>query len=124
MMRISALFAFSKTVPASLAAYSTNIRYKLSEVGVLDQFITTCYPTGQIFLHRLFGYRGVILFPWTACIFDKYDHTNTPSSSSSVQSDKSTSEKISKTGPPPKNLANKLSYYQVLIDNRDIPYIR
>ena len=29
------------------------------------------YDTGQMFLHRLFGYRGVILFPWTARVYDR-----------------------------------------------------
>lgn len=125
MIRITNLLAVARATSStiySLSAYSTSPKYKLAEVGILDQAKTNIYPTGQIFLHRLFGYRGVILFPWTACIFDKHD-TNT-SSSSSVQQDKSTSEHLDKTGPPSKSLANKLNYYQVLIDNRDIPYIR
>lgn len=29
------------------------------------------YDTGQMFLHRLFGYRGVILFPWLAKVYDR-----------------------------------------------------
>lgn len=29
------------------------------------------YETGQFFLHRIFGYRGVILFPWRAKVFDR-----------------------------------------------------
>lgn len=29
------------------------------------------YETGQFFLHRVFGYRGVILFPWRAKIYDR-----------------------------------------------------
>lgn len=29
------------------------------------------YETGQLFLHRVFGYRGVVLFPWTARIYDR-----------------------------------------------------
>lgn len=29
------------------------------------------YETGQFFLHRVFGYRGVILFPWRAKVYDR-----------------------------------------------------
>ena len=29
------------------------------------------YDTGQLFLHRVFGYRGVILFPWQARVYDR-----------------------------------------------------
>ena len=29
------------------------------------------YETGQTFLHRLFGYRGVVLFPWMARVYDR-----------------------------------------------------
>ena len=29
------------------------------------------YDTGQLFLHRVFGYRGVILFPWQARLYDR-----------------------------------------------------
>jgi len=29
------------------------------------------YETGQLFLHRVFGYRGVILFPWLARVYDR-----------------------------------------------------
>lgn len=32
------------------------------------------YDTGQLFLHRIFGYRGVILFPWTARVYDRDLH--------------------------------------------------
>jgi len=29
------------------------------------------YETGQLFFHRIFGYRGVILFPWLARVYDR-----------------------------------------------------
>ena len=35
---------------------------RLAEVGRLEQPKSDNYDTGQMFLHRLFGYRGVILF--------------------------------------------------------------
>ena len=37
-------------------------RCRLAEVGKLEQPKADNYDTGQMFLHRLFGYRGVILF--------------------------------------------------------------
>lgn len=44
----------------------------LAEVGrfVVRQPEGICYPAGQPFLHRVFGYRGVILFPWLARVHD------------------------------------------------------
>lgn len=38
------------------------VRCRLAEVGKLEQPKADNYDTGQMFLHRLFGYRGVILF--------------------------------------------------------------
>lgn len=29
------------------------------------------YETGQLFFHQIFGYRGVILFPWLARVYDR-----------------------------------------------------
>ena len=62
----------------------------------------------------MFGYRGVILFPWLARVFDRYDgRSNVPAllpaaSPSNI----------------PEIRAQSITYYQVLIDTRDIPYIR
>lgn len=45
---------------------------RLAEVGRLDTpKIKGEYDTGQLFLHRVFGYRGVILFPWLARVYDR-----------------------------------------------------
>ena len=73
-------------------------------------------------MHKLFGYRGVILFPWTANVFDKGEDLIADQKSSSY--DKIAAEELEHNGPPERNKATKLTYYQVLIDNRDIPYIR
>ena len=77
-------------------------------------------------MHKLFGYRGIILFPWTACIFDKKEEAETLVKAEDVasQHDKLASEELDRNGPPEKTEADKESFYQVLIDNRDIPYIR
>jgi polymerase delta-interacting protein 2 len=95
-----------------------------------------------LFIHKLFGYRGVILFPWTANVFDKNEEesaltskntNNTLNKSNSVntiesdgaQYDKLVTDEIEQqNGPAQRTKAKKLTYYQVLIDNRDIPYIR
>ena len=45
---------------------------RLAEVGRLETPKSHCqYDTGQLFLHRVFGYRGVVLFPWQARVYDR-----------------------------------------------------
>ena len=45
---------------------------RLSEVGKLQTpKLQGKYETGQLFLHRVFGYRGIILFPWSARVYDR-----------------------------------------------------
>uniref|UniRef100_A0A3P9GXJ6 Polymerase delta-interacting protein 2 n=1 Tax=Oryzias latipes TaxID=8090 RepID=A0A3P9GXJ6_ORYLA len=71
------------------------------------------YETGQLFLHSVFGYRGIVLFPWHARL---YDRDVTPPISDS------------KPEPPgthgSKEVKGKThTYYQVLIDTRDCPHI-
>ena len=77
------------------------------------------YDTGQMFLHKVFGYRGVILFPWLARVYDrdmpnkrdKLLDTETPTFSTTV-------------GGVGKEVKGRThTYYQVLIDARDCPYI-
>lgn len=48
--------------------YST----RLAEIGKFETKLTDeqSYPPGQAFLHRVFGYRGVTLFPWLARVHD------------------------------------------------------
>ncbi|CAF3644400.1 unnamed protein product [Rotaria sordida] len=70
-----------------------------------------------LFLHRVFGYRGVILFPWLARVFDRCDgRSNT------------LPPLIRSTKPSQSNIheirAKSVTYYQVLIDTRDMPHIR
>ena len=91
-----------------------------------------------MFLHKVFGYRGVVLFPWLARVYDR----DLPSKSSA-----NTREKLLDTennlgamgkevkgkfaGNPGEGLTEKIfcvvgrthTYYQVLIDGRDSPYI-
>lgn len=45
---------------------------RLAEIGrLVPAKVDGKYETGQFFLHRVFGYRGVTLFPWTAKLYDR-----------------------------------------------------
>lgn len=91
---------------------------RLAEVGKLESpKIEGKYGTGQLFLHRVFGYRGVILFPWLARVFDR----DLPNLQSKIAPDK----KSDKNDNDSKESKGKMNtFYQVLIDTRDCPYIR
>ncbi|XP_066583888.1 polymerase delta-interacting protein 2 isoform X2 [Prorops nasuta] len=79
---------------------------RLAEVGKLEApKLQGKYETGQLILHRVFGYRGVILFPWLARVYDR----DIPNKKEGV-------------GKEVKGRAH--TFYQVLIDQRDCPYIR
>lgn len=60
--------------------------FRLFEVGKLSIPIKSQekYETGQFFLHRVFGYRGVILFPWRAKVYDRNSYV--PKTDSTDQS--------------------------------------
>ncbi|CAH1802291.1 unnamed protein product [Owenia fusiformis] len=94
--------------------YST----RLAEVGVLETpKLQGKYDTGQLFLHRVFGYRGVVLFPWLARVYDRDLATV-----STAIKEKNTDDG---TGTGSKEVeARTHTYYQVLIDSRDCPHIR
>lgn len=96
------------------------LRCRLAEVGKLQTVKTDGnYLTGQLFLHKVFGYRGVVLFPWTAKVYDR----------DSANQTKGEEESTAISGDHP-NVNNKEvqkrthTYYQVLIDQRDCPFIR
>lgn len=89
---------------------------RLSEVGKLEvPKIRGKYDTGQLFLHRVFGYRGVVLFPWLARVYDR-DVPNNAIAKVEKSDDGSTN-----VDTEPKGKTN--TFYQVLIDSRDCPYI-
>lgn len=121
--------------------------YRLAEVGKLAVPRVGKYETGQFFLHRVFGYRGVILFPWRAKIFDRNTYTSngtnenivtteTEINTSTTTSTTDATKKIPKTrkietveANSTKNESKKevsvdvQTYYQVLIDSRDCPHV-
>lgn len=61
------------------------------------------YETGQFFLHRVFGYRGVVLFPWRAKVYDRNPYTSTPDTNENVAAsldlDSSPDESLNKSKP-------------------------
>lgn len=69
------------------------------------------YDTGQLILHRVFGYRGVVLFPWLARVYDR-DLPNRQEGED---------EPTSGVGKEVRGRTH--TFYQVLIDQRDCPYI-
>lgn len=93
---------------------------RLAEVGKLEQpKIAGKYDTGQLILHKVFGYRGVILFPWLARVYDR-DATNRKESQEAAGSTES-GDSLSNVGKEVKGRTH--TFYQVLIDTRDAPYI-
>ncbi|KXJ21843.1 polymerase delta-interacting protein 2 [Exaiptasia diaphana] len=75
------------------------------------------YDAGQLFLHKVFGYRGVILFPWVARVYDR--------DRESIENEKNLEETPSNLSNISKELkAQTRTYYQTLIDTRDTPFIR
>lgn len=69
-------------------------------------------------LHKVFGYRGVILFPWLARVYDR-DASNKKDSESAGS--EGTGDSLSNVGKEVKGKTH--TFYQVLIDTRDAPYI-
>lgn len=100
---------------------------RLAEVGKLEPLkLDGNYETGQMFLHRLFGYRGVILFPWSARVYDrdKRDSTTGNGSGRGATTHGYSPPAAATIGGAGKEVKGKThTYYQVLIDSRDCPYI-
>lgn len=104
---------------------------RLAEVGKLElPKAQGTYETGQLFLHRVFGYRGVILFPWLARVYDR----DLPAQSKNGQQAEAITASpaaaaTAASGESPPNAGKEVqkkthTFYQVLIDQRDCPYIR
>lgn len=114
------------------------------------------YDTGQLFLHRIFGYRGVVLFPWLARVYDRdlpnNSATTTNAAAAAVtdndsaaaapvaagtiaeapattgdndtSSNKVATNNSGNSGGGGSDVKGKTNtFYQVLIDSRDCPYI-
>uniref|UniRef100_A0A6E8V3D3 ApaG domain-containing protein n=1 Tax=Anopheles coluzzii TaxID=1518534 RepID=A0A6E8V3D3_ANOCL len=98
---------------------------RLAEVGRLElPKAQGKYETGQLFLHRVFGYRGVILFPWLARVYDR-DLPNQAKGNQLEGASSDANDSGSGGGNTGKEVQKKThTFYQVLIDQRDCPYIR
>nr|CAG4651034.1 EOG090X07J3 [Simocephalus serrulatus] len=106
----------SSRIVELVSEYST--RRSLVEVGKLEApKIQGKYDAGQLFLHRVFGYRGVILFPWSARVYDR----DILGSKKNAKHD-TDSNSLNQVGREVKGRNH--TYYQVLIDTRDCPHIR
>ncbi|MCL4134200.1 UNVERIFIED_CONTAM: hypothetical protein GTU68_034321, partial [Idotea baltica] len=87
----------------------------LATVGKFDiPKLSGKYETGQLFLHRVFGYRGAILFPWIARVFDR-DISFSPS--------ELLEEPLNYNQVGKEVRGRSHTFYQVLIDVRDCPFI-
>jgi len=102
---------------------SNRLISSLSEVGKLEAIkVGGNYDTGQMFLHKVFGYRGVVLFPWLARVYDR-DLPHKTGAGGAAR------ERLLDTDNPNMGAVGKEvkgrthTYYQVLIDGRDSPYI-
>ncbi|CAB3387989.1 Hypothetical predicted protein [Cloeon dipterum] len=94
---------------------------RLAEVGRLEAPKESgAYETGQLFLHRVFGYRGLILFPWLARVYDR--DLNTKKEKLGDAAENLNNNNQQQQGREVKGRTH--TYYQVLIDARDCPYIR
>ena len=76
-----------------------------------------------MFLHKVFGYRGVILFPWLARVFDRDMPSKTPGDRFLDTENPSISTPIGGDTGQPEVKGRTHTYYQVLMDGRDTPYI-
>lgn len=102
-------------VTTKLLTIQTAKYVRLAEVGKLETpKLQGKYETGQFILHRVFGYRGVILFPWLAKVYDR-----------DLPNKKNNHETINHNNNVGKEVKGKThTFYQVLIDQRDCPFIR
>ncbi|OQR68338.1 polymerase delta-interacting protein 2-like [Tropilaelaps mercedesae] len=103
---------------AVVLQFSRRCYTRLAEVGRLESPKEGKYDTGQLFLHRVFGYRGVTLFPWTARVYDRDQSTSRDGASE-------TEPQVTEAFLHPRIVNGQTQiYYQVLIDSRDCPHVR
>ncbi|XP_066921161.1 polymerase delta-interacting protein 2-like isoform X2 [Clytia hemisphaerica] len=93
----------------------------LAEVGRFETpKVQGKYEAGQLFLHRVFGYRGVILYPWIAKFYDLDSITDGKDKPILEETPQNEKKNTKETAMKP----SSSTYYQVLIDERDYPHIR
>ncbi|CAH8445933.1 unnamed protein product [Heterobilharzia americana] len=87
-----------------ILSYSRSINLEL--IGHLQDISESSYVPGQIFLHKHFGYRGIILQCWKAKLFD--------GNLQSIEASKLKSHEFKK------KYESEVNVYQVLTDQKDI----
>lgn len=96
-----------RLIPQDLRCYCRR-KYclKLYAMGKIEEpkLESEAYTAGQMFLHKVFPYRGVVLHPWLARVYDR-------------------DQKEKKTTPGKSRSKTQL-YYQVLVDESDSHHIR
>lgn len=101
---------------------------RLVEVGKLEVPKTQGkYETGQLFLHKVFGYRGVILFPWVARLYERTMNLKSkdPLYADNIPISHSNNDEIIDDNSSGKKKSHSdLTYYQALMDERDYSHIR
>lgn len=86
---------------------------RLVKIGKLETPKSDRYQSGQLFIHKLFGYRGLIVLPWIGQVFDRYLYENP---------DETNIEVAVINGRKVKYYTKNC--YQVFIDSRDRPFVR
>lgn len=97
----------------------------LQEIGQLETPKTLgTYNAGQFFLHRTFGYRGLILFPWNARLYDRTNNVKTTITDRIPVSDDTGNDDFGNGSLSGTELKYEpITYYNTLIDARDRPHI-
>jgi len=119
-------------VANNVKCFSTSQNYlanRVVDVGSIEApKLTSNYETGQLFIHRVFGYRGAVLFPWTAKVYDKDAPPNSKSDESNENSPEAPSEPNEANTSHNQEMRSLFkqelkgsghTYYQVLIDSKD-----
>lgn len=119
-LRITARFLISNPITNFHKIFARSITTRIAEVGSFESQKpkSIAYDSGQLFLHRSLGYRGVVLFSWNTKVYDKDLHKK--NSRWSLKSSLDTANIFSSMDFEP----SKDFWYQTLIDERDWPYVR
>nr|XP_024220003.1 polymerase delta-interacting protein 2-like isoform X2 [Halyomorpha halys] len=118
LRKIASTITHNRLLKAKLTTQWVQISnyVRLAEVGRFElPKIEGDYEAGQLFLHAVFGYRGVVLFPWVARVYDRdYPHSSRHGSRVADENGAPDSRDVK---------GREHTFYQVLIDARDCPYI-
>jgi len=103
---------------------------KLLDIGK-EQPEKDHYNTGQLIIHKIFEYRGVVLFPWRTELFDRDVTTKSDADDQSghaddgqLQNQQHWYKEPGETKGKSKSLSKPVTYYCVLIDSRDKEIIK